>query len=182
MATDDPLGTGCALVTGASRGIGAAVALALARRGWRCGVHCREDIDGAEKVAGEIHALGGQASPLRGHAAHGSEQVETGSFGCCGEESEQDRSGERRGDRSVISTRRLRHARRVAGGRTGRLDALPVAAHPAAAHIVRVDMFRISRGHAAGADSVDKVEIPSEPPWPLLDDLVTDGVEGDGTG
>jgi 3-oxoacyl-[acyl-carrier protein] reductase len=41
---------GCALVTGSSRGIGAAIAKALAREGWPVGVNYRSDAEGAEAV------------------------------------------------------------------------------------------------------------------------------------
>jgi 3-oxoacyl-[acyl-carrier protein] reductase len=50
-----------ALVTGASRGIGAAVALALARAGASVAVNYRERADDAKAVAAKITASGGRA-------------------------------------------------------------------------------------------------------------------------
>jgi 3-oxoacyl-[acyl-carrier protein] reductase len=52
---------GCALVTGAARGIGAATAKALAREGWPVAVNYRSDGSSAEEVVAAIEELGGRA-------------------------------------------------------------------------------------------------------------------------
>ncbi len=61
-------GRGWALVTGASRRIGAALALAAAGAGYDVAVHARHGAD-AEHTAGEVRALGRRAAILTGDLA-----------------------------------------------------------------------------------------------------------------
>jgi 3-oxoacyl-[acyl-carrier protein] reductase len=56
---------GCAVVTGAARGIGAASALALAGEGWPVVVNYRSDGDGAADVVERIQRQGGRATAVR---------------------------------------------------------------------------------------------------------------------
>lgn len=53
------------LVTGSSRGIGKAIALALAAKGYTLVLHCRQQRDQAEAVAEEISAAGGSSRILQ---------------------------------------------------------------------------------------------------------------------
>jgi 3-oxoacyl-[acyl-carrier protein] reductase len=61
MPTKQNLNNRVALVTGGSRGIGAAVALALAEAGAAVAVNYRTRADGADAVAAKIKASGGRA-------------------------------------------------------------------------------------------------------------------------
>ena len=60
---------GSALVTGGSRGIGAAIAKSLAAEGWPVGLGYRSDGEAAEAVVEEITSAGGRAKALQGDIA-----------------------------------------------------------------------------------------------------------------
>jgi 3-oxoacyl-[acyl-carrier protein] reductase len=59
------------LVTGASRGIGRAIALRFARNGARIGINYRQNAAAAEDTAAEVARLGGEALLLPGDASDG---------------------------------------------------------------------------------------------------------------
>jgi 3-oxoacyl-[acyl-carrier protein] reductase len=54
-----------ALVTGASRGLGAAIAISLGRAGWAVAINYSKDEEGAARTASRIAADGGQAATFR---------------------------------------------------------------------------------------------------------------------
>ncbi len=63
------------LITGASTGIGAALARAFAAQGAFVGLHYNSSIDAAKAVAAEIEAAGGKAVLLRGDASKSGEMA-----------------------------------------------------------------------------------------------------------
>lgn len=66
---DDELVGKVALVTGASKGIGAGIATALGRAGAQVAVGYARDREGAERVAAAIEAAGGRAVAVQGDLA-----------------------------------------------------------------------------------------------------------------
>lgn len=67
--------TKVAIVTGASRGIGAATALLAARQGWAVAVNYAHRADAADAVVRQIRDMGGQALAVRGDVAVESDVV-----------------------------------------------------------------------------------------------------------
>jgi len=67
---------GCALVTGGSRGIGCAIARALAAEGWPVGVNYRADERAALATVGQIEEHGGSALAIRADVTAPSESEE----------------------------------------------------------------------------------------------------------
>jgi NAD(P)-dependent dehydrogenase (short-subunit alcohol dehydrogenase family) len=64
-----PISARTALITGAARRIGRAIALDLAAQGWRVGLHYRRSRDEAQRLAEEISGTGGTAVALAGNLA-----------------------------------------------------------------------------------------------------------------
>jgi 3-oxoacyl-[acyl-carrier protein] reductase len=68
---DKALSGKVALVTGASRGIGRAIAVALGRRGAKVIINYNAREDAAREAAAEVEAVGGQAAIVAFDVAHG---------------------------------------------------------------------------------------------------------------
>jgi 3-oxoacyl-[acyl-carrier protein] reductase len=76
MTTNKSLNGRTALVTGGSRGIGAAVALALADAGAAVAINYRERVGDAEAVARKIHAAGARAVAVGADVSQSSDITE----------------------------------------------------------------------------------------------------------
>jgi 3-oxoacyl-[acyl-carrier protein] reductase len=70
-----PTQRGSALVSGGSRGIGAAISLALAAEGWAVGVNYRSNQAAAQATVSQIEQAGGRALALQGDVTD-SQQIE----------------------------------------------------------------------------------------------------------
>ena len=68
-SSEDLAMSGVALVTGGSRGIGAATCILLGERGWRVAVNYRENRDRAEQTVAAVKAAGGEGLAVQGDTA-----------------------------------------------------------------------------------------------------------------
>ena len=91
-----------ALITGASGGIGSAIARAMAQAGYDIGIHYRSSREEAEALAREAEALGVRAALFQGDAADvGRMRALTREFG--GNVRPHRRAGKQRGDYRAAS-------------------------------------------------------------------------------
>ncbi len=68
--------TRTAVVTGASRGLGAVIARTLADEGWAVAINYRNDVQAADAVVAGIRAAGGRAAAYRGDATEEADVAE----------------------------------------------------------------------------------------------------------
>lgn len=66
--------SGVALVTGASRGIGRAIAVALGQSGWDVVINYRGNVEAAQAAAQEVETAGGRAFPIQADIGNAGER------------------------------------------------------------------------------------------------------------
>ncbi len=74
LANNSSSSTPVALITGASRGIGRGIAVALAQAGWRVGVNYASNQSAADETLALIRAAGGTAQAVQGDVANAAQR------------------------------------------------------------------------------------------------------------